>query len=133
MIGLRPNGTPYNVLVVDDSIFVQNQMKKLLTAEGFKIIDVAGHGREAVEKYQSLHPSVDVVTMDITMPGMHGIEAVKEIKEFDPKACIVMISALGKSDLMKDAFLSGAAHYIIKPIEKDNLYKTIQYALESNA
>lgn len=131
MIGLKNDGSPYNVLVVDDSLFVQKRLKKLLSDEGFDIIDVADHGRAAVEKYKSLHPSVDIVTMDVTMPGMHGIEAMKEIKAFDPDACVVMVSALGKTDLMKDALLEGAAHYIVKPIQKDKLLKTMNYAIQS--
>jgi len=131
MIGLKNDGSPYNVLVVDDSIFVQKRMEKMLSSEGFEIIDVAGHGREAVEKYQTLHPAVDIVTMDVTMPGMHGIEALKEIKDFDPEACVVMVSALGKTDLMKDALLGGAVHYIIKPIDKTRLLKTMEFAIQS--
>lgn len=131
MIGIKEDGTPVKVLVVDDSIFVQRQMEKMLKTEGFEIVDTAVHGREAVEKYQSLHPDIDIVTMDVTMPGMHGVDAMKEIKKFDPEACVVIVSALGKTDLMKDALLNGAAHYIVKPIQKDNLLKTIQYALQS--
>ena len=132
MIGIKEDGTPFKVLVVDDSIFVQHQMEKLLKAEGFEIIETAVHGKEAVEKYQSLHPEVDIVTMDVTMPGMHGVEAMKEIKKFDPDACVVIVSALGKTDLMKEALLSGAAHYIVKPISKENLIKTINYAIQSS-
>ena len=131
MIGVKDDGTPYSVMVVDDSLFVQKRMEKILRSEGFEIIDVAAHGREAVDKYQSLHPSVDIVTMDVTMPGMHGIEAMKEIRAFDPEACIVMVSALGKTDLMKDALLSGAVHYVVKPINKEKLVKTMKYAVQS--
>ncbi|MDC7226622.1 MAG: response regulator [Spirochaetales bacterium] len=131
MIGLKKDGSPYSVMIVDDSIFVQKSMTKILESEGFKIIDTAGHGREAVDKYQSLHPQIDMVTMDVTMPGMHGIEALKEIKEFDSEACVIMVSALGKTDIMKDALMLGAAHYIVKPIDKNKLLKTMEYAIQS--
>ncbi len=129
MIGLKADGTPYKVLVVDDSLFVQNQIKKLLEAEGFEVIGVASHGKEAVEKYEAFFPDIDLVTMDITMPGMHGVEALKEIRKIDPEACVVIVSALGKSDLMKEAFLNGAVHYIVKPLKREEMIKTLTYAL----
>ncbi len=131
MIGLKADGSPYRIMIVDDSIFVQNQIKKLLLPEGFEIVATAGHGREAIEKYQSLCSSIDLVTMDITMPGMHGVEAMKEIIKINPDACVVIVSALGRTDLMKEALLCGAANYIIKPIKRKNLLQTIQYAIQA--
>jgi len=131
MIGKKPDGSAYKVLVVDDSLFVQHQMEKLLISEGFEIIGTASHGREAIEKYRNFHPEVDIVTMDVTMPGMHGVEAMNEIRKIDPDACVVIVSALGKTDLMKKALLDGAAHYLVKPIDKRKLIKTMRYAIES--
>ena len=131
MTGRKADGTSYKVLVVDDSIFVQHQMKKILSAEGFEIVDTAVHGREAVDKYRALYPDIDIVTMDVTMPGMHGVEAMNEIKKIDPDACVVIVSALGKTDLMKQALLDGAAHYLVKPIEKEKLLQAMQYAIDS--
>lgn len=131
MIGKKTDGSSYKVLIVDDSLFVQHQMERLLTDAGFEIIGIASHGREAIEKYQSFHPDVDIVTMDVTMPGMHGVEAMNEIKKIDPNACVVIVSALGKTDLMKQALLDGAAHYLVKPIEKDKLLEAVQYAIKS--
>ncbi|MBI9107866.1 MAG: response regulator [Spirochaetales bacterium] len=131
MIGKRDDGTSYKVLIVDDSLFVQHLVAKLLEAEGFNIIDTASHGREAIEKYKSFHPDIDIVTMDVTMPGMHGVEAMNEIRKIDPEACVVIVSALGKTDLMKKALLDGAAHYLVKPITKDKLLQCMQYAIDS--
>lgn len=131
MIGKKADGSSFKVLIVDDSLFVQHQMEKLLIAEGFEIIDTASHGREAIEKYRTLHPGIDIVTMDITMPGMHGVEAMDEINKIDPNACVIIVSALGKTDLMKKALLGGAVHYLVKPIVKDKLMKTMKYAIES--
>lgn len=122
-IGLDDSGRPYRVMVVDDSLFVQRQLSKLLNSEGFSIVDTAMHGREAVEKYQALHPEVDLVTMDVTMPGMDGITALSAIREFDEKAVVIVVTALGKTELLKEALLKGAAGYILKPLHKDEVRK----------
>ena len=71
--GLKPDGTPYNILIVDDSIFVKKQISQILTSEQFNIIDTEGDGEEAIEKYKEHHPNIDLVTMDITMPKLDGI------------------------------------------------------------
>ena len=113
--GIKPNGLPYKILIVDDSMFVKKQLSQILTSEGFDIIATAANGLEAVERYKENHPEVDLVTMDITMPGMDGVTALEKIIEFDKKAKIVMISALGKQDIVKKSFLLGAKNYIIKP------------------
>ncbi len=127
--GMRPDGTPYRVLIVDDSMFVKKQLSQIFTSEGFDIIDTAAHGAEAVEKYKELHPNVDVVTMDITMPGMDGVTALEKIIEFDPNAKVVMISALGKQDLVKRSFMLGAKNYVIKPLDRKKVLERITGAL----
>jgi two-component system chemotaxis response regulator CheY len=116
--GLSPSGQPYRVLVVDDSIFVKKQLSQILASEGFDIIDTASHGAEAVEKYKQHFPKVDLVTMDITMPGMDGITALEKIMEFDKNAKVVMVTALGRQDLVKRSFLLGAKNYIVKPLDR---------------
>ena len=124
--GLREDGTSYNVLLVDDSIFVINQLTRILKSQGFEIIDKAGDGQEGYEKYKENHPNVDLVTLDITMPTMDGITALKKILDFDKNAKIVMISAIGKEDLVKNALMIGAKNFIVKPLDRDVVLKRIK-------
>jgi two-component system, chemotaxis family, chemotaxis protein CheY len=119
--GLKPEGTPYRVLVVDDSMFVAKQLNQILTSEGYEVVATAGDGLEGYEKYKELFPNVDVVTMDITMPKMDGLTALQKILEFDKNARVIMISALGKQDLVKQALISGAKNYIVKPLDRQKV------------
>ncbi|HOV15209.1 MAG TPA: response regulator [Spirochaetota bacterium] len=123
--GLREDGSHYKVLVVDDSIFVRKQLNQILTSEEFEIVDQAGDGEEAIEKYKEHFPNVDIVTMDITMPKMDGITALEKIIEFDKNARIIMISALGKQELVKKALLIGAKNYIVKPLDRKKVLERI--------
>ncbi len=128
--GLRPDGTPYNVLIVDDSIFVKKQLSQILQSEQFNVIDTASDGEEAIEKYKEHHPGIDLVTMDITMPKMDGISALEKIIEFDKEAKIIMISALGKQELVKKSLLLGAKNYIIKPLDRKKVLERIVMVLQ---
>ena len=123
--GIKDDGTHYRILVVDDSIFVRKQLGQILTSEEFEIIDQAGDGEEAVEKYKEHYPKIDLVTMDITMPKMDGISALEKIVEFDKKAKVIMISALGKQELVKKALLIGAKNYIVKPLDRKKVLERI--------
>jgi two-component system chemotaxis response regulator CheY len=127
--GVREDGTPFRVLIVDDSIFVRKQLSQILTSEGYEVADTAGHGSEALEKYKSLYPNIDVVTMDITMPGMDGITALEKIVEYDQNAKVVMISALGKQDLVKRSFMLGAKNYVIKPLDRKKVLERLRSVL----
>ncbi|MBN2440864.1 MAG: response regulator [Spirochaetales bacterium] len=109
---------PFHILIVDDSMFVRKQIAQILTSEGFDVIDSAANGQEAVDKYKAHHPKVDLVTMDITMPVMNGIEALKGIIEHDKDAKVVMVSAIGKQEYVKKALLLGAKNYIVKPLNR---------------
>ena len=123
--GLKPEGTPYKVLVVDDSIFVKKQLTQILQSEQFEVVDTAGDGEEGVEKYKEHYPDVDIVTMDITMPKLDGISALEKIIEFDKNAKIIMISALGKQELVKKSLLLGAKNYIVKPLDRKKVLERI--------
>ena len=116
--GRKPGGEPYRVLVVDDSIFIAKQLSQILTSEGFEVVDTATDGEEGLMKYKQIKPPVDLVTMDITMPRMDGITALGKILEYDKDACIVMISALGRNDLVKNALIAGAKNYIVKQLDR---------------
>ncbi len=127
--GRREDGTSYRVLVVDDSMFVTKQIGQILTSEGFEVVGTAADGEAGVEKYKELFPNVDVVTMDITMPRMDGVTALEKIIEFDRQARVVMISALGKQDLVKQSLLLGAKNYIVKPLDRMKVLERIVSSL----
>ena len=127
--GQKPEGTSYRILLVDDSMFVRKQLSQILTSEGFEIAGEASDGIEGLEKYKELHPNVDAVTMDITMPKMDGVSCLEKIVEFDKDARIVMISALGKQDLVKKAILLGAKNYIVKPLDRKKVLERIVSAI----
>ena len=111
------------VLIVDDTAFMRITLKDMLEKNGFQVIDEAENGRVAVRKYKQLHP--DIVTMDITMPEMDGIQALKEIRQFDSNSKVVMISALGQEPFVREAVLSGAKGFIIKPFKEDYVIQTL--------
>lgn len=127
--GLNADGVPYRVLVVDDSMFVAKQIGQILTSEGYEVVATASDGLDGVEKYKELCPNVDLVTMDITMPKMDGITALEQIMAFDKNAKVVMISALGKEELVKKALLLGAKNYIVKPLDRKKVLERIASVL----
>jgi len=128
--GRRADGTSFRVLVVDDSMFVTKQIGQILTSEGFEVIGTAADGEQGVEKYKELYPKVDLVTMDITMPKMDGVTALEKIMEFDKEAKVVMISALGKQDLVKQSLLLGAKNYIVKPLDRAKVLERVISSLQ---
>lgn len=128
--GVKDDGTPFRVLIVDDSMFVTKQIQQILTSEGFEVVGIAMNGEEGVEKYKELHPNVDLVTMDITMPKMDGVTALEKIIEFDREASVVMISALGKQDLVKQSLMLGAKNYIVKPLDRKKVLERIVSSLQ---
>ena len=128
--GIKEDGEPYRVLIVDDSMFVTKQINQILTSEGFEVVGTASDGQQGIEKYKELYPNVDVVTMDITMPKMDGVSALEQIIEFDKNAVVVMISALGKQDLVKKSLLVGAKNYIVKPLDRKKVLERILMSLK---
>jgi two-component system chemotaxis response regulator CheY len=127
--GVKADGSPFKVLVVDDSMFVAKQIGQILTSEGYEVVSTASDGLEGVEKYKELCPNLDLVTMDITMPKMDGITALEQIMAFDKNAKVVMISALGKEELVKKALLLGAKNYIVKPLDRKKVLERISSVL----
>jgi len=115
-----------SVLVVDDAMFMRTMLKRLLTEAGFEVAGEAENGQMAVERYQELKP--DVVMMDITMPKMDGLEALKEIMKIDPEAKVVMCTALGQERTVMEAVQTGAKDYIIKPFKADNVLEVLKKA-----
>lgn len=128
----KPDGSPFRVLIVDDSVFVQKQLTNILASEGMEVVDMASNGEEAVEKYKQYHPGIDLVTLDITMPGMDGVTCLERIMEFDKNARIMMVTALGKPDLVKKSFLLGAKNYFVKPLDRDKVIERIKKVFEES-
>jgi two-component system chemotaxis response regulator CheY len=123
--GIKPEGIPYRVLVVDDSMFIAKQLGQIFSSEGFEIADTAADGQQGVEKYKALHPNIDLVTLDITMPVMDGVSALEKILEFDKQASVIMVSALGKEDVVKKCLLMGAKSYIVKPLDRKKVLERV--------
>ncbi|MDK2990814.1 MAG: two-component system, chemotaxis family, chemotaxis protein CheY [Clostridiales bacterium] len=116
-------------LVVDDSAFMRKVVKDMLAENGYDKIFEAGNGLQAVEKAAQVKP--DIVTMDITMPDMDGIQAVKELLKVSPKSKVIMCSALGQKNMVLEAIRSGAKEYVVKPFEKSRLMEAIQRVMYS--
>jgi len=115
------------ILVVDDAAFMRMMIKDILTKNGYQIVGEAENGRIALQKYQELRP--DLTTMDITMPEMDGITAVKEIKKVDSRANIIMCSAMGQQAMVIDAIQAGSKDFIVKPFQPDRVLEAIRKAL----
>lgn len=111
------------VLIVDDAAFMRMTIKMMLERNGFEIAGEAEDGEDAVTKYQEFHP--DVVTMDITMPELNGIDSLKLILKNDPKAKVVMVSAMGQERMVKESILSGAKSFIVKPFKEEHVVETL--------
>ena len=112
------------VMIVDDSLIIRMNLKKILEKVGFQIVCEATNGQEAVDKYCAHRP--DLVTMDITMPVMDGIRALERIRAVDADARIVMISALGQEEKMLEALQKGARHYFVKPVRETDVVAVVE-------
>jgi two-component system chemotaxis response regulator CheY len=110
------------VLVVDDAAFMRMRVSKILTEAGYSVIQ-AENGLDAVEKYRTAQP--DAVLMDITMPEMDGLTALKEIRALDPSARIAMVTALGQQQVVLEAVKSGAKDFLVKPAEADRVLAAV--------
>jgi two-component system chemotaxis response regulator CheY len=117
----------HTVLVCDDAIFMRTMISDILSQAGFEIVGEADSGVQAVEKYRQLKP--DLVTMDIVMPDMGGIEAVREICKTNPEARILMCSAMGQQALVVEAIQAGAKDFVVKPFQPSRVLEAVQRVL----
>ena len=113
-----------NILICDDAAFMRMMIKDILTKNGYNVAGEAENGAKAVEKYAELKP--DLVLMDITMPEMDGIEALKKIKASDPSASVIMCSAMGQQAMVIESIQSGANDFIVKPFQADRVIEAVQ-------
>ena len=116
-----------NILICDDAAFMRMMIKDILTKNGYNVAGEAENGAKAVEKYSELKP--DLVLMDITMPEMDGIEALKKIKASDPSASVIMCSAMGQQAMVIESIQSGAKDFIVKPFQADRVIESIRKVL----
>jgi two-component system chemotaxis response regulator CheY len=114
------------VLIVDDAAFMRMMIKDILHKNGYEVVGEAENGQKAVALYQELRP--DVVTMDITMPEMDGITAVKAIKQIDPASRIIMCSAMGQQLMVMEAIEAGARDFVVKPFQQERVLQALAKA-----
>ena len=117
-----------SILICDDAAFMRMMIKDILTKNGYNIAGEAENGAKAVEKYEETKP--DLVLMDITMPEMDGIQALKKIKEKNPNASVVMCSAMGQQAMVIESIQSGARDFIVKPFQPDRVIEAVKKAVE---
>jgi Chemotaxis response regulator containing a CheY-like receiver domain and a methylesterase domain len=115
------------VLVVDDAAFMRMMIKDILVKGGHEVVGEAENGKVAVQKYQELMP--DIVTMDITMPEMEGIEALRQIRMQHPAAKVIMCSAMGQQGMVVQAIQAGAKDFVVKPFQSDRVLESLAKAL----
>ena len=118
---------PRTVLICDDAIFMRTMVSDILQQAGFEVVGEAESGVQAIEKYRALRP--DLVTMDIVMPDMGGIDAVREITKEDPKARVLMCSAMGQQALVVEALQAGAKDFVVKPFQPSRVLEAVERIL----
>jgi len=111
------------VLIVDDSSFMRRLIKKIILKNGFDVVGEANNGKLGVEKYKELNP--DLVTMDLVMDEMNGLDALKEILAIDPDANVIMVSSMGQDVIVRDAIVLGAKNFLLKPLDEEQVMKAI--------
>ena len=112
------------ILIVDDAAFMRMILKDIITKAGYELAGEAQNGQEAIDKYKELKS--DFVTMDITMPVMDGIQAIKQIKTIDPNSRVIVCSAMGQQAMVIEAIQSGARDFIVKPFQPNRVIEAIQ-------
>ena len=113
-----------NILIVDDAIFMRTMIKGIVKRYGYCVVGEGANGLEGIEKYKRLSP--DILLMNITMPEMDGLTALRRIIEFNPKAVVVIISAMGQKHNVLDAIHSGAKYFIVKPFQEEKIIEVLK-------
>lgn len=111
------------VLIVDDAAFMRATIKNMLEKKGYEVVGEAENGKVAISKFNELRP--EITTMDITMPEMDGLQALKSIMKIDPDAKVVMLTAMGQQSMVKEAVVSGAKGFIVKPFKEDTVFAAL--------
>ena len=116
-----------NILVVDDAAFMRMMLRDILSKNGYTVVGEAVNGRDALDKYKECHP--DLVTLDITMPEVDGVQALKDIKAYDASAKVIMCSAMGQQVMVIESIQAGAKDFIVKPFQADRVIEAVNKAL----
>ncbi|MDD5091112.1 MAG: response regulator [Candidatus Wallbacteria bacterium] len=119
----KKDGSAVRFMIVDDSSFMIRELERFIRAMNCTVAATASSGEQAVEKYPEIKP--DIVTMDISMPGMNGLEALTRILELDPRARVVMISGLGHENMVRECISAGAAGFLVKPLAQEQFEQTL--------
>ncbi len=116
------------ILIVDDAMFMRKLLKDIFTAAGYEVVGEAENGQEGYEKFCTLRP--DLVTMDITMPEVNGLDGLLRIMTFDPSAKVVMCSAMGQEKMVTDAIMRGAKGFLVKPFDRERVVAEVERILK---
>ncbi len=117
------------VLVVDDSAYIQKELTKILERHGCEVVATASNGVEAVKRYKETQP--DLVTLDVVMPQMGGVQTLVLLKKIDPGARVIMVSSMSGKDMITECAKAGASHYILKPFEEDKVAEVLNKVISS--
>lgn len=128
--GKKASGGFYRVLVIDDSQFIIKHLCQIFMSRDFEIAGTAENGKAGLEFFKEHRNEIDLITLDITMPEMDGLEALKQIKEIDPNAVVIMVTAIGTAESVKDAIKLGAKGYIVKPLDREKVIERIGQILK---
>lgn len=118
--------TTKKAMIVDDSKLTQKQLAQIFADCGIEVVEFAANGAEAVEKFEKVRGAVDIVTLDITMPVMDGLSVLKKVLEIDNAAKVLMVSAIGKENIIKTCMTTGAQNFITKPFHADKVKQIIR-------
>lgn len=116
------------ILICDDAAVMRMMLKNILTKNGYEVVGEADDGAVALTKYKETKP--DLVLMDITMPGVSGIQALKNIREYDPGALVIMCSAMGQQTMVIDSIESGAKDFVVKPFQAERVLEAVKRVME---
>ncbi|MFZ5874772.1 MAG: response regulator [Nitrospirota bacterium] len=123
--------TPTKILVVDDSSFMRTSLKAILEKLGYAVVGMAENGVEAVAKFRDLKP--DIVTLDIIMPQMGGLQGLKLLKSVDPNVVVVMVSSMADRESVTECVKAGAAHYLLKPFDQTKVAEVMKQVTDARA
>lgn len=125
----KEGSKPYTFMIVDDSDFMVNNLKRIILSFEGNVVETASDGLDAVTKYKALAEKPDLVTMDITMPNMGGLDAIKLIMKENKVQKVVVVSALGQKEVVQQAIVLGAKHFVVKPFQRDDVYRVVRSVL----
>jgi two-component system chemotaxis response regulator CheY len=128
--GRKVGGGNVKVLIIDDSQFIIKHLSQIFMSRDFEIIGTADNGKTGVDLFKQLHDKTDIVTLDITMPEMDGLEALKQIKVVDQNVAVIMVTAIGTAEAVKEAIKLGAKGYIVKPLDREKVIERIGQILK---